>query len=140
MPEQAQADEHSLFHPPHECFLQEGREPRRSGDALVHVLQFLPRTSDVTCHSRNGSWDCGSVWSLEEWVGLLEQESTGATAGNNFLKSNFPEILEQMVAGEIEGYVGYRHLYAQWCTNNSAVPELRPMFSILNVSPNGTCP
>jgi hypothetical protein len=48
------------------------------------------------------------------------------------------KILEQMVSGEIEVYVGYRHLYAQWCTNNSAVPELRPMFRIPNVSPNGT--
>ena len=48
------------------------------------------------------------------------------------------KLLEQLVSGEIEVYVGYRHLYAQWCTNNAAVPELRPMYSIPNVSPNGT--
>jgi hypothetical protein len=48
------------------------------------------------------------------------------------------KTLEQMVSGEIEVYVGYRDLYAQWCTNNSAVPELRPMFSIANIEPNRT--
>ena len=48
------------------------------------------------------------------------------------------KILEQMVSGEIDVYVGYRHLHAQWCVNNAAVQELRPMFRIPNVSPNGT--
>jgi hypothetical protein len=48
------------------------------------------------------------------------------------------KILEQIVSGEIEVYIGYRNLYAQWCGNNSAVPELRPMFGIPNISPNST--
>ncbi|HEY3990825.1 MAG TPA: hypothetical protein VGM02_16090 [Acidobacteriaceae bacterium] len=46
-------------------------------------------------------------------------------------------ILEQMVSGEIEVYIGYRLLYAHWCWNNAALQELRPMFRIPNVSPDG---
>jgi hypothetical protein len=46
-------------------------------------------------------------------------------------------LLEQMVAGEIEVYIGYRRLYRYWCSHNSAVEELRPMFSIPNLSPDG---
>ena len=46
-------------------------------------------------------------------------------------------LLEQMVSGGIEVYVGYRRLYQYWCGHNSAVPELRPMFSIPNISPDG---
>lgn len=43
-----------------------------------------------------------------------------------------------MVAGEIEVYLGYRRLYGYWCGHNSAVQELRPMFSIPSISPDGT--
>jgi hypothetical protein len=46
-------------------------------------------------------------------------------------------LLEQMVSGEIEVYIGYRRLYQYWCGHNSAVLELRPMFSIPNISPDG---
>ena len=46
-------------------------------------------------------------------------------------------ILEQMSSGEIEPYVGYRRLYGYWCGHNSAVQELRPMFSLPNISPDG---
>ena len=46
-------------------------------------------------------------------------------------------LLEQMVAGEIEVYIGYRRLYRYWCSHNSAVEELRPMFNIPNLSPDG---
>jgi len=42
-----------------------------------------------------------------------------------------------MISGEIEAYVGYRRLYQHWCGHNSAVRELRPMFSIPNFSPDG---
>jgi hypothetical protein len=42
-----------------------------------------------------------------------------------------------MVSGKIEAYVGYRRLYQYWSRHNSAVPELRPMFSIPNISPDG---
>ena len=48
------------------------------------------------------------------------------------------KILQQIVSGEIEVYVRYRHLYSQWCTNDLAVPELRPMFRIPDIEPNGT--
>jgi hypothetical protein len=46
-------------------------------------------------------------------------------------------LLEQMVSGDIEVYIGYRRLYRYWCGHNSAVPELRPMFNIPNISPDG---
>jgi hypothetical protein len=46
-------------------------------------------------------------------------------------------ILVQMTSGDIEVYVGYRRLYRYWCGHNSAVQELRPLFSIPNVSPDG---
>jgi hypothetical protein len=42
-----------------------------------------------------------------------------------------------MVSGEMEVYIGYRRLYRYWCGHNSAVQELRPMFSIPNFSPDG---
>ena len=47
------------------------------------------------------------------------------------------ELLEQIVAGEIEVYVGYRRLYGQWCKNSAAVQELRPMFRIPGIEPDG---
>ena len=46
-------------------------------------------------------------------------------------------FVEQMVSGEVEAYIGYRRLYRYWCDHNSAVLELRPMFSIPNISPDG---
>lgn len=46
-------------------------------------------------------------------------------------------LLEQMVSGKIEVYIGYRRLYRYWCVHNSAVPELRPMFNISTISPDG---
>ena len=46
-------------------------------------------------------------------------------------------LLEQMVAGKIEVYIAYRRLYRYWSGHNSAVEELRPMFSIPNISPDG---
>jgi hypothetical protein len=46
-------------------------------------------------------------------------------------------LLEQMVSGEIEVYIGYRCLYQHWCRHNSAVQELRPMFTIPNISLDG---
>jgi hypothetical protein len=46
--------------------------------------------------------------------------------------------LEQMISGKIEVYAGYRRLYTEWCTRNSAVPELRPMFRVPSVSADDT--
>jgi len=42
-----------------------------------------------------------------------------------------------MISGDIEVYVGYRRLYKYWCNHNSAVQELRPMFSTPDISPDG---
>jgi hypothetical protein len=47
------------------------------------------------------------------------------------------EILEQIVAGQVEVYIGYRRLYGQWCKNNAALQELRPMFRIPGIEPDG---
>lgn len=47
------------------------------------------------------------------------------------------QLLKQIVAGQIEVYVGYRRLYSQWCKNNAAVQELRPMFRIPGIEPDG---
>jgi len=46
-------------------------------------------------------------------------------------------LLEEMISGQIEVYVGYRRLYRYWCGHNSAVQELRPMFSIPGLEPDG---
>jgi len=46
-------------------------------------------------------------------------------------------LLEQVVSGEIEVYIGSRRLYTYWCNHNSAVPELKPMFRIPGTSPDG---
>jgi len=47
------------------------------------------------------------------------------------------ELLERIISGNIEIYVGYRQLYAQWCRNNAAVQELRPLFRISGIEPDG---
>ena len=47
------------------------------------------------------------------------------------------EILHQMIAGEIEVYVGYRRLYVYWCKSNAAIQELKPMFRIPALEPDG---
>jgi hypothetical protein len=47
------------------------------------------------------------------------------------------QLLKQIVAGQVEVYVGYRRLYGQWCKNNAAVQELRPMFRIPGIAPDG---
>ena len=47
-------------------------------------------------------------------------------------------LLSDMPAGSVDEYVGYRHLYGLWCSNNSAVQELRPLFRMPGVAPDGT--
>lgn len=46
-------------------------------------------------------------------------------------------LLASIVSGELEEYVGYRRLYGIWCSNNAAVPELRPFFRIPGIEPDG---
>jgi hypothetical protein len=42
-----------------------------------------------------------------------------------------------MGEGGVDVYEGYRALYGVWCSNNAAVPELRPLFRIPGVDPDG---
>ena len=46
-------------------------------------------------------------------------------------------ILKSLTEGGIDVYEGYIELYNVWCSNNAAVPELRPLFRIPGVDPGG---
>jgi hypothetical protein len=47
-------------------------------------------------------------------------------------------ILESLSKGTGDVYESYRALYGLWCSNNSAVQELRPLFRIPGIEPDGT--
>ena len=47
------------------------------------------------------------------------------------------ELLRGIVSGKAEVYTAYRSLYTIWCSHNSAVQELRPMFRIPGIEPDG---
>jgi hypothetical protein len=47
------------------------------------------------------------------------------------------ELLQGIAAGEADVYLAYRGLYRLWCSNNAAVQELRPLFRIDGVDPDG---
>jgi hypothetical protein len=47
-------------------------------------------------------------------------------------------ILRSMESGTLDAYLGYRALYAVWCGRNAAVQELRPLFRIEGIEPDGT--
>jgi hypothetical protein len=46
-------------------------------------------------------------------------------------------ILTALINGNHDVYEAYRKLYGLWCTNNSAVLELRPLFQISGAEPDG---
>jgi len=46
-------------------------------------------------------------------------------------------LLDDVVSGELDAYEGYRRLYALWCSSNAALQELRPLFRIEGISPDG---
>ena len=46
-------------------------------------------------------------------------------------------ILDSISTGRIDPYDGYRKLYLVWCSYNAAVPELKPLFCLPGVEPNG---
>ena len=46
-------------------------------------------------------------------------------------------LLKSLCEGRIDTYEGYRQLYGFWCSYNAAVPELRPLFRIPGVEPDG---
>ena len=47
------------------------------------------------------------------------------------------ELLQDLVAGKADTYQAYRSLYGLWCSNNAAVQELRPLFRIDGIEPDG---
>jgi hypothetical protein len=46
-------------------------------------------------------------------------------------------ILKSLSEGSSETYEQYRALYKLWCSNNSALPELKPLFRISGIEPDG---
>ena len=46
-------------------------------------------------------------------------------------------ILESLSQGTGDVYESYRALYGLWRSNNAAVPELRPLFRIPGIDPDG---
>lgn len=47
------------------------------------------------------------------------------------------DLLAGIASGEAEVYVAYRSLYAIWRSHNAAVQELRPMFRLPGIEPDG---
>ena len=46
-------------------------------------------------------------------------------------------ILESLSQGTGDVYESYRALYGLWCSNNAAIQELRPLFRIPGIEPDG---
>jgi hypothetical protein len=46
-------------------------------------------------------------------------------------------LLEAIAGGQADAYEGYRQLYGIWCSNNAAVLELRPLFQMPGIEPDG---
>lgn len=47
------------------------------------------------------------------------------------------ELLQGLVDGNADPYRAYRGLYGLWCGNNAAVQELRPLFTMDGIEPDG---
>lgn len=47
------------------------------------------------------------------------------------------KLLTSLISGDRDAYDVYRSLYLLWCSHNSAVQELRPLFQIPGVEPDG---
>lgn len=47
------------------------------------------------------------------------------------------ELLQDLVAGKTDAYQAYRSLYGLWCSDNAAVQELRPLFRMDGIEPDG---
>jgi hypothetical protein len=47
------------------------------------------------------------------------------------------ELLQGLVDGNADPYQAYRGLYELWCDNNAAVQELRPLFRLDGIEPDG---
>jgi hypothetical protein len=46
-------------------------------------------------------------------------------------------ILKLLSESSGEEYERYRALYTLWCSNNAALPELKPLFRISGIEPDG---
>jgi hypothetical protein len=46
-------------------------------------------------------------------------------------------LLQDLLAGKADAYQIYRGLYGLWCGNNAAVQELRPLFTMDGIEPDG---
>ena len=47
------------------------------------------------------------------------------------------DLLQDLVAGKVDTYEAYRRLWGLWCTNNAGLQELRPLFRIEGIEPEG---
>jgi hypothetical protein len=46
-------------------------------------------------------------------------------------------LLQDLIAGKADVYEAYRRLYGLWCANNAALQELRPLFRMEGIEPDG---
>jgi hypothetical protein len=46
-------------------------------------------------------------------------------------------LLQDLLAGKADEYEAYRRLHGLWCANNAALQELRPLFRMEGVEPDG---
>jgi hypothetical protein len=46
-------------------------------------------------------------------------------------------LLQTIVTGEADAYEAYRRLYGLGCANNAALQELRPLFRMKGIEPDG---
>jgi hypothetical protein len=53
------------------------------------------------------------------------------------IRKQASRLLISLVNGDRDIYEAYRQLYGLWCSNNAAVPELRPLFQMPGVEPDG---
>jgi hypothetical protein len=47
------------------------------------------------------------------------------------------ELLQTLVSGTADVYEAYRALYGLWCSDDAALPELRPLFRMDGIEPDG---
>ena len=48
-----------------------------------------------------------------------------------------PKQRSSMVSGDVDTYEGYRKLFVIYCSNSAALEEIKPMFRIPNIAPDG---
>lgn len=53
------------------------------------------------------------------------------------MRERVRKILSEIESAKLDEYIGYRELYGYWCGRNAAVPELRPLFRVPGILPDG---